>query len=339
MPTIKDVAKYAGLSRTTVSRVINDQPYVSDEKRQCVLKAMEVLGYVPNSSARRLRSQKTETIAVLLPRITNPFFSHLIETMEMKASQWGYQVIICQTHESEHKERDYLELLRTKQVDGVILTAVHNEWSVIESYREYGPIVVCNENVQEAQVPFVYVNQEKAAYDATMHLIEQGCKHISFLSGEEESNVSVLRKRGFLQALREADLPFLPSASYGSAFDVNNGREIFRELQQLSQSIDGVFTGSDEVAAGMIYEALKQGVRIPEDMSIIGFDNQAISMLMSPSITTVEQPVQQMGEKCVEVLIDQIEHRVKPTREDHVFAHELKIRNSTHREMALVTSQ
>jgi len=338
VPTIKDVAKYAGLSRTTVSRVINDQPYVSDEKRQCVLKAMEELGYVPNSSARRLRSQKTETLAVLLPRITNPFFSHLIEAMEMKASQWGYQVIICQTHESEQKEQDYLELLRTKQVDGVIMTAVHNDWKVIESYRDCGPIVVCNENIEEAQVPFIYVNQEKAAYDATMHLIQQGCKNISFLSGDDDSNVSTYRRSGFLKALEESGLPFLPNANYANALDVNSGREIFRELRRLNHQIDGVFTGSDEVAAGMIYEAMKEGVRVPEDMSIIGFDNQSISMLMSPSITTVEQPVQEMGEKCIEVLIDQIEHRHRSVREDHVFAHELKVRNSTFQEIALVNS-
>jgi len=338
VPTIKDVAKYAGLSRTTVSRVINDQPYVSDEKRQCVLKAMETLGYVPNSSARRLRSQKTETIAVLLPRITNPFFSHLIEAMEVKASQWGYQVIICQTHESDQKEQDYLELLRTKQVDGVIMTAVHNDWDVIESYRECGPIVVCNENIEEAQVPVVFVNQEKATYDATMHLIQQGCQQIAFLSGEEESNVSSLRKEGFLKALEEAGLPFLPNANYVNAIDVNSGREIFREMHRLNPCIDGVFTGSDEVAAGMIYEAMKHGVRIPEDMAIIGFDNQAISMLMSPSITTIEQPVQEMGGKCVEVLIGQIEHRQKTVREDHVFSHVLKVRNSTYKEIALLNT-
>lgn len=336
MPTIEDVAKQAGLSRTTVSRVINDQPYVSDEKRQCVLQAMEELGYVPNSSARRLRSQKTDTLAVLLPRITNPFFSHLIEAMEVKASKWGYQVIICQTHGSKEKELDYLELLKTKQVDGVIMTAVHNEWNVIDPYRTSGPIVLCNENVEDAKVPVVFINQEKAAYEATIHLIEQGCKQLAFLSGEEESTITKLRRRGFMEALRQRDLSYITDDSFSRAIDINSGRQIYHEIHHTYPEIDGIFSGSDEVAAGIVYEATQRGVRIPEELSIVGFDNQTISMLMNPSITTVEQPIYQMGEKCVELLIHQIEKRVSANRAEYIFPHFLNVRGSTSREDVVV---
>lgn len=329
MATIEDVARHAGLSRTTVSRVINEQPYVSEEKRQCVLKAMKELGYVPNSSARRLRSQKTETIAVLLPQITNPFFSHLIEAMEMMASQLGYQTIICQTHDSKQKELDYLELLRMKQVDGVVMTAVQNEWSVIEPYLLAGPIVICNENLDDASASSVYVDQQEAAYDATMHLIEQGCKKLAFLCGGTESSITNLRKRGFLKALQMYQLPYITHDTFHEANDVESGRRIFQEIYQSYPSIDGVFTGSDEVAAGMIYEAGLVGVKIPEDMSVMGFDNQSISMLMNPAISTVEQPIYEMGEKCVEVLIDKIEKRLPLTRRDYLFPHHLKIRQST----------
>ncbi|MCD5324987.1 MULTISPECIES: LacI family DNA-binding transcriptional regulator [Pontibacillus] len=337
MATIEDVARFAGLSRTTVSRVINDQPYVSEEKRSRVEDAMKALGYVPNSSARRLRSQKTETIAVLLPRITNPFFNHLIESMEMKASEWGYQVIICQTHDSPQKERDYLELLRKKQVDGIILTSIQNEWEVIEGYLQSGPIVLCNENVEEAQVPVVHVDQAKAAYEATVHLIEQGASEIAFLHGGEDSYVFRHRERGFLKALHERRLPRLEAEVFSSAVDVESGRALFHQIRNNYPSINGVFAGSDEVAAGFIYEAVQAGVKVPEEISVVGFDNQAISMLMKPSITTVEQPVQDMGERCVELLIHQVENGYSLKREEHVFKHRLQARASTTRQSKLVT--
>ncbi|MYL32335.1 substrate-binding domain-containing protein [Pontibacillus yanchengensis] len=335
MPTIEDVARHAGLSRTTVSRVINDQPYVCDEKRQRVVGAMRDLGYVPNSSARRLRSQKTETIAILLPRITNPFFSHMIEAMEKKASEWGYQVIICQTHYSSQKELDYLELIRTKQVDGMIMTSVHNEWSAIEEYLPSGPIVLCNENIEEANTSIIYIDQQEAAYDATTHLIEQGCQKLAFLSGGMDSSISLSRRRGFMKAVQKHNVSFVEHEDFNQAVDVESGRGIFQSIQQEDSDIDGIFTGSDEVAAGIIYEAMNKGISIPDDLAIVGFDNQTISKLMNPSITTIEQPVVEMAEKCVEILIQQIEQRGRHKREDYIFPHTLKKRSSTAKPMAI----
>ncbi|KGP90064.1 LacI family transcriptional regulator [Pontibacillus chungwhensis BH030062] len=336
MATIEDVAKFAGLSRTTVSRVINDQPYVSEDKRVRVEDAMKALGYVPNSSARRLRSQKTETIAVLLPRITNPFFNHLIESMEMKASEWGYQVIICQTHNLPDKERDYLELLRTKQVDGIIMTSLENEWEVVEEYLQSGPIVLCNENVSTAPVPVVHIDQEKAAYEATIHLIENGATEIAFLQGGHDSYVFRDREKGFLKALNERGILPIDNELFSSAVDVKSGRELFHQIQAHYPSINGVFAGSDEMAAGFIYEAVKAGVKVPEDILVIGFDNQAISMLMNPSITSIEQPFQEMAGRCVELLVHQVEQGYDLKHEEHVFPHRLQSRVSTSPQSNLV---
>ncbi|KGX92626.1 LacI family transcription regulator [Pontibacillus halophilus JSM 076056 = DSM 19796] len=337
MPTIEDVAKQAGLSRTTVSRVINDQPYVAEEKRQRVKEAMDLLGYVPNSSARRLRNQKTETIAILLPNITNPFFSHLIEAMEIKASAWGYRVIICQTHEDEKKELDYLELLRTKQVDGVIMTAVRNEWSKIKPYLTYGPIVLCNENVRGANLPVVYVDHEQAAYEATRHLIQQGCRHLAYLSGGNDSIVAQNRQKGFLKALNQSGLSPVLDEKMEGAYTIDHGRDVLHSLVQHHPNVDGVFTGSDEVAAGMIHEAKQLGLRVPDDLAVVGFDNQAISLLMSPSITTVEQPVTEMGEHCVETLVHYIEHPSVLFRQEIVFRHQLLVRDSTQQRVTMIS--
>lgn len=335
MPTIEDVARHAGLSRTTVSRVINNQPYVCEEKRQRVLSSMGDLGYVPNSSARRLRNKKTETIAVLLPRITNPFFSHMMEAMEKKASEWGYQVIVCQTHYSADKEIDYLELLRKKQVDGLIMTSVHNDWTKIEEYLASGPIVLCNENMEEANTAIIHIDQKQAAYDATMHLVEQGCKKLAFLCGNTESSITRARRSGFMKALHNRGVAFVEHDSFQEAINVDNGREILSIIQEEDPEIDGIFTGSDEVAAGIIYEAIQRGISIPEDLAVVGFDNQTISMLMNPSISTVEQPIVDMANKSVEVLIQHIEQHLRQKREEYVFDHTLQQRNSTMRNIAV----
>ncbi|UOQ43492.1 LacI family transcriptional regulator [Halobacillus salinarum] len=331
MATIEDVAKLAGLSRTTVSRVINDQPYVTEEKKQRIIQAMKQLGYVPNSSARRLRSQKTETIAVLLPRVTNPFYGNLIEAMEERASELGYQVIVCQTHDSKQKELDYLQLLHTKQVDGVVMTSVINEWEEIEPFLQSGPIVLCNEYRAESQVSMVHMDHRLAAYESTMHLIEQGCRRIAYVSGGRESHVSFERKLGFTEALQEKAITFHTEMVIDWAENVQDGQRAFYDLTENFPEVDGIFTGSDEVAAGIIYEAGQSAWKIPGDIAVTGFDNQMLSLLMVPSITTISQPVREMAEKTIEVLYSQIVHKkvYQPSR--YVYDHHLLVRNSSKR--------
>ncbi|RWZ55208.1 LacI family transcriptional regulator [Halobacillus fulvus] len=336
MATIEDVAKLAGLSRTTVSRVINDQPYVTEEKRQRIIQAMRDLGYVPNSSARRLRSQRTETIAVLLPRITNPFFGNLIESMEEKASEWGYQVIVCQTHGSKKKELDYLQLLKTKQVDGVIMASVVNEWEEILPYLESGPIVFCNEYMDEEKVPMIHMNHRQASYEATCHLIEQGCRQIAYITGGPLSYLSTERRRGFQDALVEHGLPILEEVDIDWAIDVKDGQKAFLHIKKRFPYVDGVFTGSDEVAAGIVYEASQSDWSIPDDLAVVGFDNQMLSLLMVPSVTTVEQPVREMASRTVEVLIQQLLHPQVVVKKRHIFDYKLLIRDSTKKKVSVV---
>ncbi|GGF15879.1 LacI family transcriptional regulator [Halobacillus andaensis] len=331
MATIEDVARLAGLSRTTVSRVINDQPYVTEEKKEKIMDAMHQLGYVPNSSARRLRSQRTETIAVLLPRVTNPFFGHLIEAMEREASEFGYQVIVCQTHDKKQKELDYLQLLKTKQVDGVIMASLSNDWKTIEPYLESGPIVLCNEYMETDQVSMVHIDHRQAAYDATVHLIEQGCSTIAYATGSQETHITCERKLGFQQALADFHLPFDENLEIKDALDVKDGQKVFAFLQQQNKKVDGIFTGSDEVAAGIVYAAAQSGFSIPEDLSVVGFDNQMISLLMVPSITTVQQPVAEMAMKTIQVLVNKMKSSQQQHEQRFVYPYELLKRKSTER--------
>ncbi|MCL6586682.1 MAG: LacI family transcriptional regulator [Anoxybacillus sp.] len=329
MSTIEDVAKLAGLSRTTVSRVINNHPYVSEDKRKLVMEAMKQLGYVPNSSARSLRSQKTDVIALFVPRIMNPFFSQLVEAMEISAAEHGYQLIICQTRYSPEKELNYMNLLKTKQVDGVILASIQNDWKVLEPFLQYGPIVLCNEFDEQANVPSVMLDQVQGGYIATKHLLEQGHRRIAYCRGSTRSNVASHREIGFRKALAEYGLEFDEQYAFRDAFHSEDGRRVFHQMMALPTPPTAVFTGSDEVAAGIISEANKHGCRIPDQLAVVGFDNQEITELIEPSITTVHQPVDKMAQKALEVMIDKIHSRKYKQREIYEFPLKLIVREST----------
>jgi LacI family transcriptional regulator, repressor for deo operon, udp, cdd, tsx, nupC, and nupG len=328
MATIQDVAKRAGLSRTTVSRVINEHPYVTEEKKRLVTQAMKELNYVPNSSARRLRRQKTETIAVYVPRLTNPFFSHLVEVMEKEAAKKGYQLILCQTRYKKDQERNFLELLKTKQVDGLILTSIENYWSEFEPYLAFGPIVVCNEYSDSAQVPTVHLDQIEGSYLGTKHLIDQGYRKIGYCTGNHKSSrISKDRKIGFVKALEEAGIPIRKDWFFYNAYSVQDGFEAFSKLSKLDDRPEAVFTGSDEVAAGMAKAAYDVGWRVPEDLAIIGFDNQPLAELMD--LTTVEQPIGTIACLAVDLMVEAIQSKKPLKRKEIILPFQLIKRSST----------
>ncbi|WP_173916999.1 LacI family DNA-binding transcriptional regulator [Halobacillus sp. Marseille-Q1614] len=329
MATIEDVAKLAGLSRTTVSRVINDQPYVTEEKKEKILDAMNQLGYVPNSSARRLRSQRTETIAVLLPRVTNPFFGRLIESIEEQASDYGYQVIVCQTHDNKKKELDYLNLLKTKQVDGIVLASLANDWKDIEPFLASGPIVLCNEYLENDHISMIHIDHRQAAFEATLHLIEQGCRHLAYATGGHHTHITQERKLGFLHALQQHNIEFNPDLEISHTLNVEEGRKAFYYIKEHHPYVDGIFTGSDEVAAGVIYAATQEGWRVPEDLAVVGFDNQMLSLLMVPAITTIQQPVDDMAVKAIQVLVEKLRNKHTAHEHRYVYPYELFKRKST----------
>ncbi|WHY73298.1 LacI family DNA-binding transcriptional regulator [Fictibacillus enclensis] len=328
MATIQDVAKLAGLSRTTVSRVINRHPYVTDEKKRLVMNAMEELNYVPNSSARRLRKQQTETIAVYVPRITNPFFSQMVEVMGNYASDRGYQLILCQTSYSRNQEINYLELLKTKQVDGLILTSIENEWSSIEPYMNYGPIMLCNEYNDQAQVPTVYLDQIEGGYIGTRHLIEQGHTQIAYCSGDNHaSRVASDRYTGYKKALEEAGILTSEDWFLTNAYSIDDGKRVFNDIAKMNDRPTAVFTGSDEVAAGIWKEALNHKWDVPNDLAIIGFDDQPVADLIG--LTTIRQPIKNMAQQAMEQMIDIIQHKLPSEKKEIKLDFELIKRRST----------
>ncbi|GLC90341.1 LacI family DNA-binding transcriptional regulator [Lysinibacillus piscis] len=330
MPTISDVAKLTGLSKTTISRVINNHQYVSEEKRALVLKAMQELGYTPNPAARRLRGQSTTTIGVIVPRIVNPFFSYLVNTIETAAYEKGYQVIISQSNEDAEKELAFLQLLKTKQVDGIIMTAIENEWSVIEPFLAYGPIMLCNEYITNANVPIVRLNQQKGAYIGVKHLIDRGHHKIAYCTGGlfAEDGKDKDRNHGFQKALKEADIAVNTKWIFLNQYSIEDGKKVMNQIMAMDERPTAIFTGSDEIAAGMMIEAKKHGLKIPEDMAIIGFDDQPIAEMLEPQLTTIRQPVEKMGELAVAILVDMLDDTSLKVQE-HELPIELVIRKTT----------
>ncbi|WP_147803514.1 LacI family DNA-binding transcriptional regulator [Alkalicoccus halolimnae] len=329
MATIKDIALKTGLSPTTVSRVINNHPYVDKTKRKKVLEAMEELSYVPNSSARRLRGQRTNTIAVIISRIVNPFFSHLVDAMGEIATEEGYQLVLCDSRLEKKRELQHLELLKTKQVDGVILASLQNKWEDIEPYTRYGPVISCNEYDSKAQMPSILCDQKQGGYMAVKHLIERGHTKIACAGGALRIELTRDRYRGYEEAMMEADLPVQEEFVFSSSYGIEDGKEVFRRIYAMENRPTAIFAGGDEVAAGIISEAKKMKFRIPEDLAVVGFDNQPIAELIDPGITTIDQPMKYMGTRAMQVMLDMVANNREVTYTREILPLELVIREST----------
>lgn len=330
MTTIIDVARLAGVSKTTVSRVINNYPHISPDKKEQVLKAMEQLGFTPNPSARRLRGQIATTIAVVVPKIVNPFFSYLVDAIEQVGYRKGYQTLICQTNEDKEKELSYLNLLKTKQADGIIMASIENDWEDIKPYIEYGPIVLCNEYINRADVPMIRVDQYQGTYIGVKHLIERGHRKIAYCTGGLFTDFGKDRDRnlGYQKALAEAGIPVNPNWILVDKHTIEDGKQTMQQLLEMKDRPTAVFTGSDEIAGGLMLAAKKAGLSIPRDLAVIGFDDQPIAEVLDPGLTTIRQPIEQMGKKAGEVLLD-ILNQTGPGAAVYELPVELIVRQST----------
>lgn len=330
MATISDVVKMSGVSKTTVSRVLNDSPYVSETTRRQVLHAMNALGYSPNPSARRLRGQSRTMLGVIVPKITNPFFSYLVDAMETAAYERGYSVMIFQSHEDPRKELAVLNMLKSRQIDGLIMASIENRWELIEPFTKYGPIVFCNEYDDNSTIPMIRLDQCQGTLIAIRHLIERGHQKIAYCTGGlfAEQGKDKDRNQGYQMALREAGLQIHPKWIFLNKHTINDGRDVMEQILAMDDRPTAIFTGSDEIASGIIRVAKDHGVQIPSDIAVVGFDDQPIAELVDPTLTTVRQPVNLMGRKAMDVLIDSLSDQTQTTQ-IHELPVELVVRQST----------
>ncbi len=319
MSNIKDIAKLANVSPSTVSRVVNNHPYVSSVKKEAVLKAIEALNYTPNISAIRLKSGKTNIIAILIPYIDHGYFGPLIKAINETLSQHGYMTILCETENDSEKELYYLEMLRQKQVDGMMMCTLLNKWQDVESFLQYGPIVLCGEYSEERVLPTVYVDHYEGAAIAIRHLIEQGYNKIAYASSREKNLVYESRKQAYLDCLQKANLPLKDEWLIHINQDhVLVGKDIFTLLSKLPEQPDAIFVANgDQAAAGLVIEAQKHGWHVPDQLAIIGIDNQPISELLEMS--TVEQPIDQIGTKAAKLIVDILEENQSVQPNEQVY--------------------
>ncbi|CAM3108616.1 LacI family DNA-binding transcriptional regulator [Paenibacillus sediminis] len=329
-PTIKDVARMAKVSISTVSRVMNAPETVAESKRARVLQAIEELQYQPNALAQGLISKKSNTLGVLIPDIRNPYYSDVIRGMEDAAKLLGYSLLICNTDRDEERLISYLENFYVKQVDGIIFASDFLRSSYYEAIQRLQfPAVLVSTSSTDFEIPSVQVDEEQAGYDAVRHLIEYGHRNIGMICFPLDGSVSgPPRYEGFVRALRENGLEQYSTCVEFADQWFEEAYEAAAKLFTKHPDLTAVFTASDEFAMGVISYLADQGISVPGQVSVIGFDNIRMAHIVIPKLTTIAQPVYQMGHMAVEKLHELITTgSVKVLRES--VPHQLIVRDST----------
>lgn len=303
--TIKDVAKLAQVSISTVSRVLNNPEQVVPEKRQRVLEAVEQLKYRPNALARGLIHKRTQTLGVLISDISKLFYPEVIRGMEDAAHESGNNLIICNTDNDKDRTYSYLRMLYEKQVDGIIFTSEPISQDYYQLFQELGiPVVLAATHSLEYEIPSVKIDEEQASYDATEYLIRQGHRNIGILSGPMENVISGLpRLQGYMRAMRNYSVDFDSNRSVEfCTYRFEDGYEAMSRLLAKFPEVTAVFASSDERAIGAISYLHQQGIKVPDQISIIGFDNIKVASMCIPKLTTVCHPLYLMGQQAVKKL-------------------------------------
>lgn len=308
--TIKDLARELNISPSTVSRALKDHPDISPETKKLVNDLAQKLNYEPNSIALSLRSQKTNTIGVIVPEIVHFFFSTVISGIEEVAYDAGYTVMFCQSNESYEKEVRDTKALLAHRVDG-ILASFSKETTNFDHFKEVErkniPIVFFDRIIKAMDASNVIVADYDGARKATKHLIEQGCTRIAHLAGPKLLNISKLRLDGYLDTLKEHNI----AVEEGYIQDCGGGykEEGFKcaqNLLQLSKRPDAIFANNDMAALGAMQAIKEAGLKIPEDIAVIGFSNWHFSEVMEPKLSTVAQPGREMGRAATRLLIEEL---------------------------------
>ncbi|MFS1512857.1 LacI family DNA-binding transcriptional regulator [Chengkuizengella sp. SCS-71B] len=326
--TIHDVARKAGVSISTVSRVVNNPSSVRLEKRKKVLEAIKELNYEPNPFAAGLRDNRTMTIAAIIPDISNPFYSSLFRGIEDAARMKKNNVIICNTEQDDERFREYMLYFKKKKIDGVIFTSAVISDYVYESFQDLNkPAVLAATKSEDRNLPYVKVNDFQASYDATKFLIKNGHHSIGMISGSLSDPIAGKpRHDGFFEALKDENIPFSDqSVSFGN-LDFDSGYEAMSKLYAQKPEITAVFAASDLMALGAMSFLQERNIQIPKHISIVGFDNIDFSRMVSPPLTTVSQPIYDIGKSAAALLFQYIEEKQPP--ESIYLKHELIIRHT-----------
>ena len=301
MSSIREVAKIAGVSPSTVSRVINNTANVDEEKRQRVLDAIEKTGFRPNELARALFKKSSKIIGVIVPTIENPFFNELAKAIEEEAYELGYRILLCNSNGNEMKELVNIEMLRQMHADGLIIMTNSNKTGRTIASCDM-PVVMVDRTLKEDYViSTIESDHYQGGRIATEHLIECGCESIVCLRGPQQFSSGRKRYQGYKDVCEQYGIK---EQWIECEYNHQSGMQAARELLQKYPDVDGVIASNDMAAMG-VYKVLHgEGYSVPEDIQIIGFDNIRMSWLFTPELTTVTQPIKDMGRVAVQTIMD-----------------------------------
>ncbi|MCR4391483.1 MAG: LacI family transcriptional regulator [Candidatus Acetothermia bacterium] len=310
MVTIKDVARAAGVSPSTVSRALNDSPLLREETKARIRRLATELGYERNELARGLVKGSSGVVGLLVPDITNPFFAEITHGVGEVAHARGYGVVLCTTDGDPDRERSYMQLLRRKRVDGLILTSVTaDDPSLVTLMRAGLPLVLVSRLVRGVDAPYVVVDDRKGGRLAVEHLVDLGHRRIGFIGGPENVQSSQDRMEAYREVLAEQRLPVRKSWAVYADFTQAAGQDQGHRMLGLPHRPTAIFAANDMIALGVLEAAEEVGLRVPEDLSLVGYNDISYASLPCIQLTTVAQPTYDMGRIAADYLLDVIEHR------------------------------
>ena len=310
MAGIKDVARLAGVSVATVSRVLNNHPYVKQEKVEAVKRAIAETGYIQNINAINLKKGKTNLVGVVLPFLDHPYFSQLIQGIFQAAFIHRYKLVLYQTGYHEGQEMEALEMLKLKQIDSLVICSRQVSLDVIEGYREYGNIVLF-ENGENTPLSYTFVDHYACFMNALNYLYDRGHREIGFCINRTDGSNSRQREQAYRDFLETKGLSYQEKYIVKDCVYLEDGERVLKELSNLKRRPTAMLATSDQVAAGIIIASPQYGITIPDDLAIIGFDNHPIAKALN--ITTVGVPLNSIGQLLFEqTLSEDLSHKEVP---------------------------
>lgn len=308
--TLKQIAETLGISITTVSKALKNYPDVSEKTKQSVLDLANNLQYTPNSFAVNLRMKESKTIGLIIPEVVHHFFSSVVNGIIAEAEKNGYLVIILQSNESLELEKKQVELLINKRVDGIILSLSNesnDDLHLKEIVRREIPLVQFDKIAKLIPSSKVIINDQKAAFEATEHLIRKGCKKIAHIRGPVNPQNAIDRFLGYKKALENNNIPFDPKLVYTCKnVTFEEGKEFAEQIIKDHSDVDGIFVITDLVAVGVLAHLNEINIKVPEKIKIIGFSNWFMSQVITPKLSTVDQPSYEMGVQSFKLLLEQM---------------------------------
>ena len=332
--TIYDIAEALNLSPATVSRGLKEHPAIRKDTRKRILEKAKEMGYRQNFFASNLRRNRTNTIGVIVPRLNSYFMSSVLAGMEKVANHAGYNLVISQSMESIAKEVANVKTLYNSRVDGLLVSLAYetDDLSHFESLIEKGiPLIFFDRVFDHPQCTSIVIDNVKAGYEMTQHLIKQGCTRIAHVTASLKRNVYADRLKGFKQALNDNGLSFDDSLLFENNLSEHAGVEVSKALLSMDPRPDGVFTSNDACAVSMIRELKQAGLRIPRDIAVAGFNNDPLSKVIEPNLTTINYAGYEMGEVAASTLIRRLDQQNGASLNAIVLRHELIVRESTQR--------